>query len=554
MSHRYVSCQCFAGGFDVGMVQSGFELTHKVEMTGGFGMANCLANRHILGSDWTYQSTDPAAWADVRADVLVGNPPCSGWSVMSSAKFRGANSPALSCTWSFADYVERVQPQIAVFESVQQAFTMDAGLDTMRALRARVESRTSKSWTLYHILHNAYSVGGASQRKRYFWLISQVPFGVERPIVEIHPTLNDVIQDLTTLDNTWSAQPYRSPAHRWAEHLLSPSGTVDGHQWNSQTPLTRRILDLIHGTQWHPGDDIATVTRRYYYQHGKLPLSFANTEQKLIKSNFKMGYTTPTRWNGERHARVITGGALQLVIHPTLDRLITHREAARIMGFPDNWLIEPLQRQSNLAMTWGKGITTHCGRWIGDWMGRALDGSPGSHVGTEIGDREYAIDVTHDWTAKKSQKTTSLITKILRTSSTISNTAVMRDTRRHITLPKGTVMTENEINTEATEATEVTTSSTNAPSRKGRPRPSETIERDNAIYDLLDTPKTRATLVDETGIEPAKVFLSLHRLRNDGRIERNSSHGTHYWSRATKGQTAENAPAEPTTDGSPQVA
>jgi hypothetical protein len=46
-------------------------------------------------------------------------------------------------------------------------------------------------------------------------------------------------------------------------------------------------------------------------------------------------------------------------------------------------------------MTWGKGITVDCGRWIGDWIKRALDGEPGSYVGAEIGDREYDIDVTN---------------------------------------------------------------------------------------------------------------------------------------------------------------
>lgn len=315
---------------------------------------------------------------------------------MSAKHFRGADSPALSCTWAFADYVAKANPTIGVFESVQQAFTHQDGLVTMRALRDRVEERTGEKWELYHIRHNAYSVGGCAQRRRYFWLISKIPFGIEIPRPKILPKLVDVLADLENLGRTWNPQPYRAPAHPWVQQLLNPDGTVDGHI-NLRNPLTRRIGDLMDGTPWKPGESIAQVTKRYYAEHGKLPDSFAAQQDKLVRTNFSMGFTTPTRWNGENPARVITGGGLQMVIHPRLDRMITHREAARILGFPDNWLIKPMRGVSGLHMTWGKGISTHCGSWIGKWIKQALDGNPGTYTGTPMQDREWDIDVTDAW-------------------------------------------------------------------------------------------------------------------------------------------------------------
>ena len=50
-------------------------------------------------------------------------------------------------------------------------------------------------------------------------------------------------------------------------------------------------------------------------------------------------------------------------------------------------------------MTWGKGITVDCGRWIGEWIYRALDGSPGGYDGVSIGENEYDINVTNDYPA-----------------------------------------------------------------------------------------------------------------------------------------------------------
>lgn len=76
--YRFVSCQTFAGGFDMGLVQAGLEMVHKVEQPGGFGMGNCLNNRHLLGDKWTSQVSDHTEWYAPKEVVLVaGNPPCS---------------------------------------------------------------------------------------------------------------------------------------------------------------------------------------------------------------------------------------------------------------------------------------------------------------------------------------------------------------------------------------------------------------------------------------------------------------------------------------------
>jgi site-specific DNA-cytosine methylase len=154
-------------------------------------------------------------------------------------------------------------------------------------------------------------------------------------------------------------------------------------------------MDLLSGVPWNPNEAIATVARRHYETHGHLPPSWAGTEKKIVANDFHMGFTTPIRWNGDGHARVITGGSLCTVLHPTKNRLITHREAARIIGFPDSWKIRPLRHVPAVAATWGKGITVDCGRWIGSWIREALDGSPGTHRGISIGEREWDIDVTH---------------------------------------------------------------------------------------------------------------------------------------------------------------
>lgn len=506
----------FAGGFTLGMVQAGFNLVDKCELSGGFGVTSCEANRHLLGHAWSAQVGPAESWSVTpNAQVVFGNPPCSAWSVMARNVFRGANSPALACTRAFVHHVVRVKPQVAVFESVQQAFTHPDGLTLLRALHEYVEEHTGERWTLYHVRHNAYSVGGAAQRKRYFWLISRVPFGVEIPQISHQPTLNDVIGDLANLDITWNVQPYRTEPHEWALTLRSHLGATDGHMWLHQRPLTKRVLDLMSGVEWNPGDDFNQVTRRYYERHGRLPESFRETQDRIIRRNFHTGFTTPVRWDGERHARVIIGGALQLVIHPQLNRLITHREAARVMGFPDDWLIAPLQHVSNLPATWGKGVTVQCGRWIGEWIHAALRGEPGSHVGTRVGEREYDINITHTW------RTTAPTRRPSKISPNTRDRITSYDRVKIVATPNLTQMKGYD-----------TMTIENA-SRRGRPRSQDTIARDEQIFDALEMPKTRTELVTELGLESSKVFLSLFRLRNADRITRRRDGSRHLWVRAT---------------------
>lgn len=394
--YRAVDCQSFAGGFTLGMVQAGFKLVAKREMKGGFGVANCEANRELLGDEWTAEAVAPEAWTPVPADVVFGNPPCSGFSVMSHKDFRGADSPINACMWSFVDFAARCHPRIAVFESVQMARTRPDGLDLMRRLRARMEEQTGEQYTLHHVRHNALAVGGAAMRRRYFFVLSAIPFGIVREKRRPVPILNDIFLDLDNLPVDWKPQPYRQPASWWSKDKRSDSGLVDGHH-GLDNPLGRRLLELMNEVPWNPGEHMAQVLRRCWDDHGSLPPLWRSFEQSIVAKDFQLGFTTPVRWRGDGYARVITGGALTCVIHPHLNRLITYRETARVMGFPDDWKIEPLRHNSGLMLTWGKGITVQCGKWIGEWIHRALDGEPGDFPGVPLGEREFDIDATNDY-------------------------------------------------------------------------------------------------------------------------------------------------------------
>lgn len=391
--YTFVACQSFAGGFDLGMVQAGFELVHKVEQVGGFGLGNCLGNRRLLGERWTSQACTPDQWEPVAADVVAANPPCSGFSPMTDNRHRGMDSKINQCMWVLIDYAARIRPAILVMESVRQAYT--GGRPLMQALRARLEELTGLRYDLYHVMQDALQLGGAARRPRYFMVLSRVPFGVEYPTIHRYPLLRDVWSDLRDHPLTWESQPYRRPATFWSEGPRAGCTTFDGHRGHRGTPIDR-AMDLMAQVEtnggWPPGWSIGRVAQHAYETMGRLPPSWEHMVPKLVAKRWHMGFASITRWDADKHGRVIMGSALDMVLHPWEPRTITHREAARVMGFPDDWRILPLKNQANLRATWGKGISVQCGRWIGEWCRSSLDGSPGSIVGVELGDRERLVE------------------------------------------------------------------------------------------------------------------------------------------------------------------
>ena len=446
MSVRAVDVHGFGGGFTLGAVQAGWDLVGKKSREVGFGVLNCLANRDLLGSDWESQADVPAMWTlEDDVQLVFGNPPCSGFSTLSPKHFRGQDSAVNDYMWEFVGYAARQKPEIAIFESVQQTFSQ--GRPLMQRLRERLEEVSGLKYDLYHVLHTNAALGGASIRKRYFWVASRVPFeiescGVDRSgepyDVDRAPLIMDVIGDLAPLHITMHRQPYagvqiETETHSaygdivtWTERNISVmqssfwtrreahdgTGTVDGHDV-ARSPTYDRIVELMELEEWRQGDRMSDVLRRLYERTGDLPMSWHYPTKKtdpvtgervtlpkvrrLVETDFAMGHNQPVRWRESRIARVLTGGAVHLIVHPTLPRTLTQREAARIQGFPDEWSIFPVRRAPDLGPGWGKGVPVHAGRWVAWWAKRAVLGEARSPSGSLIGDRERLVQLTADY-------------------------------------------------------------------------------------------------------------------------------------------------------------
>jgi site-specific DNA-cytosine methylase len=403
VTYTYLDCQGFAGGMACGATLAGWTLVGKREQRGGFGAPLMESNRKFLGDQWDSQACDPAEWDVTDADCVVGTPPCSAWSSMSYGTGKhGVDAPINNCMRDLIGFSARVKPQAVVMESVTNAFTQ--GQEFMSYLSQELQSKTGLHYFTTHVLQNNLSLGGCTSRRRYFLVLSQFPFGVERAQLDRLPTVADALGDLRELSLTWADQPYNQPATWWSEPLRRPDGLVDGHEYK-RNAYTRRLDSLVERVPWNEGDKEADVLRRYYYAHGELPEtyryqvtgSYLTRDKQLLNRNLDPGGFAQTKcWQWDKHGFVISGAGCYMVWHPN-GRLFTNREVARVLGFPDSWLIEPSHTTREFHSFWGKGTSVAPARWIMNWVRESLNGNPGSLTGEPLEDGSSLVNVMQDW-------------------------------------------------------------------------------------------------------------------------------------------------------------
>jgi len=407
--HTFIDCNGLAAFMSLGFVKSGMEMQLR---TGTLNFGNPVAelNRHHLGDNWSAAfGDDPNDWPTANVDAVIGCPPCSGWSVWSGADKRGPDSAAHEHTRAFMRYAARVKPKIVVFECVQQAYTQ--GRAVMLQYRNMLEELSGKKYDLYHVKHNNLQVGGFSYRMRYFWVAVEqgMPFGASVTNPTEIPRMRDIIGDLENLEVQWEPQSYgQSEPSPFVAGLRTKTGIVDGHM-NKISMDTRRIdeiFEIIGNDGWGPMVDLAGALKQAVEKNGdKFPQSWLSQEEKVRRKDFYLGFSTAVRWDADSFCHVLTGGAMDHIVHPTLPRRITHREAARIQGLPDDWSFVEAKNYSALGATWGKAVAVQAATWIGEATVAALDGQPNGPQGQLIGDREYLLETDKGFSRSFVRKT-----------------------------------------------------------------------------------------------------------------------------------------------------
>jgi len=298
-----------AGGLDIGFEESGFHIVgaSDIWVESEKTIAHNFPSVPFIRKDIRQITPEEIleSTGGIKPDVFIGGPPCQGFSVMGD---KNSADPRNSLFESYVRLVEALRPKCFVFENVKGIKNMFGG----RYLKMVANSFASIGYDIHLKVLNSMDYGVPQSRQGVIIVgtLLDVPFNFPLPtfkqIGKLIPKKNveDAIGDLVEKDATF-------PNH----------------------------IALDHG-------EIVLSRYRLIKEGGKLPPP-EELPEEIRRQNFGNTYV---RLDRKKVATTMVPGNNAFPVHPTLDRSLTPREAARIQSFPDEHFFSgPRKEQCKLV-------------------------------------------------------------------------------------------------------------------------------------------------------------------------------------------------------------
>lgn len=286
------------GGLDLGFRQAGFRLLAATDID-PFAQRTHQKNwsdvPFILSDIRTLTiSTLSAATGGRRPDVILGGPPCQGFSTLGD---RLSSDPRNDLVDAFMRIVDGLRPQAVVMENVRAIATEYQGRYRDCVLRRFRDI----GYNVHFAVLDAADYGVPQHRKRALFVAFADP-RIKYDFPEL--THGPGRLDYTTVGNAIA-------------DLARKSDEVPNHLVLQHSEKVRKRYRLIP-------------------EGGMLPPP-SKLPKEIRRENFGSTYK---RLHRELPSLTIVPGNNALPVHPFLDRSLTPREAARIQTFPDDYIFE----------------------------------------------------------------------------------------------------------------------------------------------------------------------------------------------------------------------
>lgn len=329
-THRPTVIDLFAGagGLSLGFEQAGFDVVASVEVdpihsaTHHFNFPNsasiCRSVVDLTGDELRQL----AGIGQAEVDVVCGGAPCQGFSTIGK---RALDDSRNQLVFHFCRLVDELKPKFAVFENVR-GLTLGAH---QRFLSEIIETLSDSGYDVllpYRVL-NAADFGVPQDRKRLFLIAAQRGHDLPTyPTPMPRTTVRDALGDLPDADQ------FADLLHGdVVEARLGPGSTYS-------LRLRGEVLDpddFSHPRKW----DRRLLTASARTAHSELSrYRFRSTPNGQIEPVSRFLKLDPNGvCNTLRAGTDSARGAFTSPrpIHPSLPRVITVREAARLHSYPD---------------------------------------------------------------------------------------------------------------------------------------------------------------------------------------------------------------------------
>jgi len=309
-----------AGGMSLGARCAGIDVALAVE-SDPFAAATYVANHPgtaVFNDDIRKLTSRRIRVVDKRGiSVVFGGPPCQGFSY-SNLRTRSVDNPE---NWLFMEFLRVVgiwNPDWVVFENVRGVVNTARGMFVDRV----VDHLEKLGYATTQGLLNAMDFGVPQDRARFFLLGCRCGVSPKLPkrTRRKTPSVADAIYDFPRLENgaSESWMPYADiPPSFYARRLRNGADNSPNHLVTRNSRLVvRRYSHIPPGGNW---EDIPARLMRNYADRMRCHTGIYH------------------RLRPDRPSVVIGNYRKNMLIHPTQNRGLSVREAARIQSFPDDY-------------------------------------------------------------------------------------------------------------------------------------------------------------------------------------------------------------------------
>lgn len=296
-----LSTFCGAGGLDLGFIAAGCKILFATD----WDKLACDTYRRQIGDHVHTADICGIRGVDLpKADILIGGPPCQGFSVAGHMR---PNDPRSQLVWQFVRLVEECKPTILLMENVKSL----AHLERFRPLRNKLLLRFSQlGYDTNMILLNAANFGVPQSRERVFFV------GVRSGVAPINRIDSTVAHKVTVRDTI---------GHLPTPGLAPNLGVCRAKVVVAKHPVLRRspYAGMLFNGQGRPIALDDTVNT--------LPASMGGNRTPVIDEDELRNRKPP--WILQYHARLMAG-AQPGGRSPVRLRRLTVTEAALLQTFP----------------------------------------------------------------------------------------------------------------------------------------------------------------------------------------------------------------------------
>jgi len=328
-SKTVIDLFCGAGGLSEGFRQAGFHVLagQDYDEQAGATFAATHSEAKFIGGriqDVTPQQLLKAAGVKRgEIDVIVGGPPCQGYSVYNHQ--RGEDDPRAGLFREYLRIVKGIQPRWLVMENVTGITSIAGG----KVVREIFEGMESLGYRVEMKVLRAEEFGVPQLRRRVFFIATRTDLPILFPEPSHGPellpfvTVWDAISDLPKLENGDKAdpRPYAKAAQNSYQALLRGAcSIVQNHAASRLSRINEeRMRHIPPGGSWRD-----------------IPFNLLPAGMKQAKrSDHTKRYGRPKK--SELACTILTKCDVHwgAYIHPVQNRSFTVREAARLQSFPD---------------------------------------------------------------------------------------------------------------------------------------------------------------------------------------------------------------------------